>query len=220
VTDITERKRAEQELHQNEDSFRETQAELAHVSRVTTMGELAASIAHELNQPLTGVVSNANASLRWLAADSPNIADASEAIRAIIRDGNRAAEVVSRMRALFKKARPVKEQLNINETNEEVVILTRGEVRRNKVILRTELAVNLPLLMGDRVQLQQVVVNLILNAIEARAQWKIVSEIYSSGPIAATGMRFRLPCRTLESALIHRAWNESLMLSTLPNPAA
>ena len=162
-----ERKRAELELHQKEVSLSETQAELAHLGRVTTMGELAASIAHEVNQPLTGVVSNANASLRWLAGDSPNIADASEAVRAVIRDGNRVADVVSRMRALFKKARPVKEELNINEAIEEVVILTRGEVRRNKVVLRTELASNLPPVMGDRVQLQQVVVNLILNAIEA-----------------------------------------------------
>jgi predicted ATPase/signal transduction histidine kinase len=167
VTDITDRKLAEKALKEKEVSLRETQAELAHISRVTTMGELAASIAHEVNQPLTGVVSNADASLRWLSEDSPNLADAIEAIRAIIRDGNRAADAVSRMRALFKKARPVKERLNINEAIEEVVILTRAEVRRNKVALRMELATNLPLLLGDRVQVQQVVVNLILNAIEA-----------------------------------------------------
>jgi C4-dicarboxylate-specific signal transduction histidine kinase len=167
VTDITDRKLAEKALKEKEVSLRETQAELAHISRVTTMGEFAASIAHEVNQPLTGVVSNADASLRWLSEDSPNLADAIEAIRAIIRDGNRAADAVSRMRALFKKARPVKERLNINEAIEEVVILTRAEVRRNKVALRMELATNLPLLLGDRVQVQQVVVNLILNAIEA-----------------------------------------------------
>jgi C4-dicarboxylate-specific signal transduction histidine kinase len=145
----------------------ETQTELAHVSRVTTMGELAASIAHEVNQPLVGVVTNASASLRFLARDSPNLVEVREATRAIIRDGNRAADVVSRMRGLFKKALPAKERLNINETIEEVVILTRGEVRRNRVALRMELAANLPSVVADRVQIQQVVMNLILNGIEA-----------------------------------------------------
>jgi signal transduction histidine kinase len=131
------------------------------------MGELAASIAHEVNQPLVGVVTNASASLRLLAGDSPNLVETREAIRAIIRDGNRAADVISRMRALFKKAGPVKEQLNINDAIEEVVVLTRGEARRNKVALRMELAPNLPLIMADRVQVQQVAMNLILNGIEA-----------------------------------------------------
>ena len=131
------------------------------------MGELAASIAHEVNQPLVGVVTNASASLRLLARDSPDLVETKEAIRAIIRDGNRAGDVISRMRALFKKARPVKEQLNINEAIEEVVVLTRGEARRNKVGLRMDLAPNLPLIMADRVQVQQVAMNLILNGIEA-----------------------------------------------------
>jgi PAS domain S-box-containing protein len=167
IVDITERKRAEEELHRKEASLREAQTELAHVSRVTTMGELAASIAHEVNQPLAGIVTNGNASLRWLAGDSPNLAEAREAIRRIIRDGNRAGDVVSRMRALFKKARTAKERLDINEAIEEVVILTQSEVRRNKVALRMELGADLPPVTGDRVQLQQVVVNLILNAIEA-----------------------------------------------------
>jgi PAS domain S-box-containing protein len=160
IVDITERKRAEEELHRRE-------AELAHVSRVTTMGELAASIAHEVNQPLAGIVTNANASLRWLAGHSPNLAEAREAIRRIIRDGNRAGDVVLRMRALFKKASTAKERLDINEAIEGVVILTQSQLKRNRVALRTELAENLPPVTGDRVQLQQVVVNLILNAIEA-----------------------------------------------------
>jgi C4-dicarboxylate-specific signal transduction histidine kinase len=162
-----ENTRLYRDLEEREGALRETQAELAHVSRVTTMGELAASIAHEVNQPLVGVVMNASASLRLLDRKSPDLVETREAIRAIIRDGNRAADVVSRMRALFKKARPAKEQLNINEAIEEVVILTRGEVRRNKVALRMELAANLPLIMADRVQVQQVVMNLILNGIEA-----------------------------------------------------
>jgi PAS domain S-box-containing protein len=167
VTDITERKLAERALQQKEVSLRQTQAELAHVSRVTTMGELAASVAHEVNQPLVGVVTNASAGLRLLAGDAPNLVEAREAMRAIIRDGNRAADVVSRMRGLFKKARPAKETLNINEAIEEVVLLTRGEARRNKVALRMELATNLPSVMADRVQIQQVILNLILNGIQA-----------------------------------------------------
>ena len=175
--DITERKRAEEELHQKEVSLRETQAELAHVSRVTTLGVLAASIAHEINQPLSGIVTNASADLRWLGGDSPNIAEAQEAFRRIVRDGNRTGDVISRMRALFKKASTAKDRLDINEAIEEVVILTQSEARRNKVALRTELAADLPLVTGDRVQLQQVVVNLILNAIEAMGTVEDVSEI-------------------------------------------
>jgi len=167
IVDITERKRAEEKLHQKEVSLREAQAQLAHVSRVTTMGELAASIAHEVNQPLAGIVTNADASLRWLALDSPNLAEARDAIRRIIRDGNRAGDVIAQMRALFKKASMAKEQLDINEAVKEVVILTQGEARKTKVALRTELAANLPSVMGDRVQLQQVVMNLILNGIDA-----------------------------------------------------
>jgi signal transduction histidine kinase len=167
VTDITQRKLAEEELRKKEVSLREAQTELAHVNRVTTMGELAASIAHELNQPLTGMVTNAKAGLRWLAGDAPDLAEVREAMHRIIRDGNRAGEVISRMRALFKKARMAKERLDLNEAIEEVVILTQSEVRRNRVALRVELAADLPAVMGDRVQLQQVVMNLILNAVEA-----------------------------------------------------
>jgi PAS domain S-box-containing protein len=167
VTDITERKLAEKALREKEVSLHETQAELAHVSRLTTMGELAASIAHEVNQPLVGVVTNASAGLRFLAGDSPDLVETREALRAIIRDGNRAADVVSRVRGLFKKAWPTKERLNINEAIEEVVILTQGEARRNKVALRAELVASLPAVMADRVQIQQVVMNLILNGIEA-----------------------------------------------------
>ena len=162
-----ERKRAEEELLQKEVSLREAQVELAHVSRVTTMGELAASIAHEVNQPLAGIVTNANASLRWLAGESPNLSEAREAIRRILRDGNRAGDVVSRMRALFKKASTTKERLDINQAIEEVVVLTQSELQKNRVALRMDLAANLPPVMGDRVQIQQVAVNLILNAIEA-----------------------------------------------------
>src|SRR6202022_3039897 len=165
-----ERKRAEAELHQREVSLREAQTELAHVSRVTTIGEMAASIAHEVNQPLAGIVTNANASSRWLAGDSPNLNEARDAIGRIVRDGKRAADVISRMRALFKKTHAVKERLDINEAIKEVALLTGNEVRRNKVAVRMELAADLPPIMGARVQLQQVVVTLMLNGIEERAR--------------------------------------------------
>ena len=162
-----ERKRAEDELRRSEASLREAQSELARVTRLTTMGEMAASIAHEVNQPLAGIVTNANASLRWLAGDSPNLAEAREAIRRIIRDGDRAGDVTKRIRALFTKTRAAKERLDINEAIGEVVVLAGSEMRRNRVILQMELAADLPPIMGDRVQLQQVVLNLILNGIEA-----------------------------------------------------
>jgi signal transduction histidine kinase len=145
----------------------EAQAELAHVTRVATLGELTASIAHEINQPLAAVVTNANAGLRWLSRDSPDLAEACEAIRRIIRDGNRAGEVISRMRALFKKASSTKERLDINEAIEEVVILAQSQVQRNRVLLQTQLANDLPLILGDRIQLQQVILNLLVNAIQA-----------------------------------------------------
>jgi predicted ATPase/C4-dicarboxylate-specific signal transduction histidine kinase len=165
--EIAERRRAEEALRQKEASLREAQTELAHVSRLTTMGEMAASIAHELNQPLAGMVTNANASLRWLAWESPNLAEARQAIGRIVRDGTRAGDVIARLRALFKKADPAKDPVDINKAIEEVVILTQSEVQKNKVLLRMELAANLPPVTGDRVQIQQVALNLILNAIEA-----------------------------------------------------
>jgi predicted ATPase/signal transduction histidine kinase len=162
-----ERKRAEEELRRSEASLREAQSELARVTRLTTMGEMVASIAHEVNQPLAGIVTNANASLRWLAGDTPNLDEAREAIRRIVRDGNRAGDVTKRIRALFTKTRAAKESMDINEAIGEVVVLAGSEMRRNQVVLQLELAADLPRIMGDRVQLQQVVLNLILNGIEA-----------------------------------------------------
>jgi two-component system, LuxR family, sensor kinase FixL len=158
--DITERKQAEEAL-------RTAQAELAHVARVMTMGELAASIAHEVNQPLSGMMINANASLRWLAAATPNLDEAREALSRIIIDGKRASDVIAKTRALLRKTDMEKEQLNMNDAIREVVTLAQGEVRRNGVALRVELDRNPPRVFGDRVQLQQVILNLVMNGIEA-----------------------------------------------------
>ena len=160
VVDITDRRRAE-------DGLREVQAELAHVARVTTMGEMAASIAHEVNQPLSGVVINANACLRWMAGDPPNMGEVRDAVQRIIRDGKRASDVIARIRNLSKKSSVQKEPLDLNETIAEVVAFVQGEVRRTRVTLRTDLASDLPRIIGDRVQLQQVVLNLVLNGLEA-----------------------------------------------------
>jgi PAS domain S-box-containing protein len=160
IVDRTERKRAEEELQK-------AQAELAHVARVTALGELTATIAHEINQPLAAVVTNANASLRWLAGDSPNLDETRAAIRRIIRDGNRAGEIICRIRALAKKAPPQKDWLDLNETIGEVIAMARSQVQRNRVSLQTKLANDLPPILGDRIQLQQVILNLLINAIEA-----------------------------------------------------
>jgi two-component system, LuxR family, sensor kinase FixL len=158
--DITERKRAEEALHK-------AQAELAHITRVATLGEMTASIAHEVNQPLAAVVTNANACLRWLAGQAPNLDEARQAIGRIVKDGHRASEVIGRIRALVKKSPPRKDWLNINETILEVIALARSEIHRNRVSLQIQLADRLPLVLADRIQLQQVVLNLIINGIEA-----------------------------------------------------
>jgi C4-dicarboxylate-specific signal transduction histidine kinase len=149
------------------EALREAQAELAHVNRVTTMGQLAASITHELNQPLGATVTNAHAALRWLGLQPANLEEAREALASIVDDGKRAGDVIDRMRALIKKAPPRKDGLDINEVILGVCALTRGELAKNGVSLQTQLAEGLPLTQGDRVQLQQVMLNLIMNAIEA-----------------------------------------------------
>jgi PAS domain S-box-containing protein len=158
--DITERKHAEEELHT-------VQAELARVSRVMTMGELTAAIAHEINQPLAAVVTNGNACLRWLTGAMPNLNEARDALGRIIRDANRASNIIGRIRGLLKRTGTEQEWLNLNEAIEDVIALAHSEVRRNGVTLQTELAGDLPPVLVDRVQLQQVVLNLMMNAIEA-----------------------------------------------------
>ena len=162
IGQFIERKRAEEAL-------RKAQGELAHVTRVMTMGELTASIAHEINQPLSGIVTNANASLRWLAAATPNLDEARDAVSRILRDGNRAGEVIARIRALIQKTDTEKVRLDINQTVQEVVILIQNEAGRKGVALRMDLAADVPPVLGDRVQLQQVILNLAMNGVEAMA---------------------------------------------------
>lgn len=160
VMDVTERKRSEEALDK-------VRLDLAHVSRVSTLGQMAASIAHEINQPLAGIVINGNASLRWLAADSPNLDEAREATRRIVRDGQRAGDVITRLRSLFRREGSPKEPLAMSEVVHEVIAITRAEVQKGGTSLRTQMSDDLPLVMGDRVQLQQLVLNLIMNAVEA-----------------------------------------------------
>jgi PAS domain S-box-containing protein len=160
VMDITAAKDAQEALHA-------AQAELAHVNRLTTMGQLAVSIAHEIKQPITAVVTNANAGLLWLAAQPPDLEEVRDAFDRVIKAGNRAGEVIDRIRALIKKAPPRKDDLDINEAILEVIALTHGEMVKNGVSLQTQLAPGVPRVQGDRVQLQQVILNLIVNAVEA-----------------------------------------------------
>jgi PAS domain S-box-containing protein len=163
ATDIEGRKRAEQERER----LRELEAELEHLDRLTMLGELTASIAHEVNQPLSGVVSNGSACLRWLAGETPDMEEAREAARRIVRDGKRASEVIARVRALTKKNGARREKLDLNQTLWEVLALISDEAKKNSVVIRTEFTDDAFAVLGDRVQLQQVVLNLIMNAIEA-----------------------------------------------------
>jgi C4-dicarboxylate-specific signal transduction histidine kinase len=155
-----ERKRAEEALSQ-------AQADLSRVSRVTTMGELTASLAHEVNQPIAAAVTNANTCLRWLTRDHPDLEEARAAATRIVKDGTRAAEIISRTRMLFKKGAPERKLVDVNEVIREMIVLARSEATRYKVSIRTQPAADLPQVMADRVQLQQVLMNLMINAIDA-----------------------------------------------------
>jgi PAS domain S-box-containing protein len=165
--DIDEAKKAEDRLRRSEAYLAEAQLELAHANRVATVGQLTASITHEVNQPITAAVTYALAARRWLGAQPPNFHEVDEALSLIVKEGNRAGEVVGRIRALIKKAPARKDAVAINDAILEVVALTRTEATNNGVSVRTQLAEGLPRLQGDRVQLQQVLLNLIINAIEA-----------------------------------------------------
>jgi len=161
--DISDRLRAEEQR----DKLRQLETDLAHMNRVSMMGELTASIAHEVNQPLSGVVSNGSACLRWLAGETPNMEEAREAARRIVRDGKRAAEVVARVRAMTRRTEASREKLDLNETIREVLALVGDETKKNRVVIRTGFADDVFQVLGDRVQLQQVMLNLVMNGLEA-----------------------------------------------------
>ncbi|HSY36569.1 MAG TPA: PAS domain-containing protein [Acidobacteriaceae bacterium] len=171
--DVTERKKAEEERER----LRQAQADLAHANRVTTMGELTASVAHEVNQPIAASLMNARTCLRWLAGDTPNVEEAREAAMRIVQDQTRAAQIISRIRLLFKKATAPRELVDINEIIREINVHLHGEMARYLIALRMKLSTDLPQVMGDRVQLQQVMMNLMMNAIDAMADVQGIREL-------------------------------------------
>ena len=172
-----ERKRADEERERAEERLRQAQAELAHVSRVTAMGELTASLAHEVNQPIAAAVTDANTCLRWLTRDQPDLQEAREAASRIVKDATRAAEIITRVRLLFKKGVPEPELIDINEVIEEMIVLLSTEAARCSISVRTTLAADLPQVVGDRVQLQQVLMNLIINGIDAMKEVEALREL-------------------------------------------
>jgi C4-dicarboxylate-specific signal transduction histidine kinase len=158
--EIAERNRAEEAL-------RQSQGDLARISRVTTMGELTASLAHEVNQPIAAAVTDANTCLRWLTRDQPDLGEAREAASRVVKDAARASDIINRIRSLFKKGSSQRDLVDINETIRGMIELLRNEATRYSISMRTELSEDLPQIMGDRVQLQQVLMNLMINSVEA-----------------------------------------------------
>jgi PAS domain S-box-containing protein len=158
--DITQRRTSEEALSRS-------RSELAHMARIMGMGALTASIAHEVNQPLSGIITNASTCLRLLSADPPNVDGALETVHRALRDANRASEVINGLRSLFARKPPVMEALDLNEATREVIALSSSDLKRGRIVLQTELAADLPAVMGDRVQLQQVLINLLRNAVDA-----------------------------------------------------
>jgi PAS domain S-box-containing protein len=161
--DVTERKRAEEDRER----LRQAEADLAYMSRVTTMGELTVSLAHEIKQPMAAAATNANTCLRWLTRDHPDVEEAREAASRIVKDVTRAADIINRIRLLFKKGEAQRELVDVNEVVREMIVLLRNEATRYSIPIRSELVEDLPKVMADRVQLQQVFMNLMLNGIEA-----------------------------------------------------
>jgi C4-dicarboxylate-specific signal transduction histidine kinase len=167
-----ELRQANETLRERGETLQKVQTELAHVTRVMTVGELTASIAHELNQPLAAIVTNSNACLRWLGGAQPNLDEARKAVDRIIKDSYRASDVISRVRALVKKTPARNDLVDLNEVIVEVLALAQNQARRAGVVLKRELATDLPRVRGDRVQLQQVILNLVINGLEAIAKNK------------------------------------------------
>jgi C4-dicarboxylate-specific signal transduction histidine kinase len=167
VLDLTERKRAEAEARESERRYRAVQMELAHANRLATMGQLSASIAHEVRQPIAASVANAHAGLRWLSAEPSNLGEVRQALERIVQNGMRASDVIGRIRELIEKAPLRKDRVDMNEAIREVIEFTRGEAVKNGVSIEMALEAGLPFIEGDRVQLQQVVLNLVVNAVQA-----------------------------------------------------
>jgi signal transduction histidine kinase len=170
---VTERKRADEERER----LRQVQADLAHLSRVTTMGELTASLAHEIRQPISAAITNAKTCLRWLGRDEPDVAEACEAASRLVKDVTRAADVINSISLLFTKDALQRELVDVNELIREMIVLLRSEASRYSISIRTELAEDLPKITADRVQLQQVFMNLMLNGIDAMKETSGGSEL-------------------------------------------
>jgi C4-dicarboxylate-specific signal transduction histidine kinase len=181
---------------QSEDALERSRSELARVARVMSLGALTASIAHEVNQPLFAITTNASTCVRMLGGEAPNLEGAREMARRIIRDGNHASEVITRLRAMFIKRDPTTESVDLNEATKEVIALSIGELQRSKVVVQTDLAENLPSVMGDRVQLQQVILNLCLNAADAMN----AVEERPRQMVISTGREADMACLTVQDA--------------------
>jgi len=168
ITGLMEiKRRAEQSRNRAEEELREAHADLAHANRVTAMGELTASLAHEVNQPIAAAVTDASTCLRWLSRDQPDVEEARQAASRVVKDAARASEIISRIRSLFKKGAPQRELLDVNDLIREMIILLRSEATRYSIAVQSELSEDLPKIMADRVQLQQVLMNLMINSIQA-----------------------------------------------------
>ncbi|QBR03635.1 trifunctional serine/threonine-protein kinase/ATP-binding protein/sensor histidine kinase [Paraburkholderia pallida] len=178
VLDLTEQKQAEKKIRESEERYRQVLAELAHMNRVATMGQLAASIAHELNQPIAATAINAEAALRWLNRESANISKANLSLERIVKDSMRAGDMLGRIRQLIRKAPPKKEPVDINEAIREIVEVIQGEARKRGAMLDVELAEGLPFIEGDRVELQQVILNLVINSLDAMSSIDGVRQVH------------------------------------------
>jgi C4-dicarboxylate-specific signal transduction histidine kinase len=178
ITGLMEiKRRVEESRNRAEEALRQAQADLQRVSRVTTMGELTAALAHEVNQPIAAAITDATTSLRWLNRDQPDLEEARDAATRAVKDATRAAEIINRVRLLFQKGSPERELVDVNDVIREMIVLLGNEATRYSISIRSELGADLPQVMGDRVQLQQVVMNLIMNSIDAMKDVDATREI-------------------------------------------